>query len=84
MVAAACCLEDISKTLDLKTNERLNKVKRLICVALEQQAKSLASRCRTALSRLSQMMATADRGCSNTHTPQAAGSNGDTSGNSSD
>jgi hypothetical protein len=35
MVAAACCLEDISDTLDLKTNERLNKVKRLICVALE-------------------------------------------------
>jgi hypothetical protein len=53
MVAAACCLEDIFDTLDPKTNERLNKVKRLICVALEQQAKSLASRCHTMISRLS-------------------------------
>jgi hypothetical protein len=53
MVATASCLEDISDTLDLKTNERLNKAKRLLCVALEQQVESSASRHRVALSQSS-------------------------------
>ena len=44
MVAAACRLEDISNTLDIKTNERLNEAKRLFCVALEQHDESSASR----------------------------------------
>jgi len=35
MVAAACCLEDISNTLDLKTNVRLNEAKQLFRVALK-------------------------------------------------
>jgi hypothetical protein len=36
MAATACCLKDISDTPDPKTNERLNKAKRLLRVALEQ------------------------------------------------
>jgi hypothetical protein len=44
MAAITCRLEDISDTSDLKTNERLNKVKRLLRVTLEQQSESLASR----------------------------------------
>ena len=36
MVAAACQLEDIFDTPDLKTNERLNEAKRLLRVTLEQ------------------------------------------------
>jgi hypothetical protein len=35
MAVVACCLEDISDTSDPKTNERLNKAKRLLRVALE-------------------------------------------------
>jgi hypothetical protein len=62
MAAAACHLEDISDTPDLKTNERLNKAKQLLRVALEQQAKSLASWRHATLSRPSPMMATANRG----------------------
>ena len=53
MAATACHLEDISDTPDPKTNERLNEVKRLLRVALEQQAKSLASQHRATLSRSS-------------------------------
>ena len=58
MVATACRLEDISDTLDLKTNEWLNKAKQLFHGTLKQQAKSSASWHRTVLSRPSQMMAT--------------------------
>ena len=36
MAAAACCLEDIFDTSDPKTNERLNEVKQLLYVTLEQ------------------------------------------------
>jgi hypothetical protein len=36
MAAAACRLEDISDTPDPKTNERLNEVKWILHVALEQ------------------------------------------------
>jgi hypothetical protein len=36
MAAAACQLENISNTPDLKTNEQLNEAKRLLRVALEQ------------------------------------------------
>ena len=36
MVATAYRLEDISNMPDPKTNERLNEVKRPLCVALEQ------------------------------------------------
>jgi hypothetical protein len=43
MVATTCCLEDISNIPDPKTNEQLNKAKRLLYVAHEQQAKSSAS-----------------------------------------
>ena len=50
MAAAGCCLEDISDTPDPKTNKRLNEAKRLLRVALKQQAKSLASWHRAALS----------------------------------
>jgi hypothetical protein len=50
MAAAACRLKDISDTPDLKTNERLNEVKRILHLALEQQAKSLASQRRATLS----------------------------------
>ena len=53
MMAAACCLEDISDTLDPKTNELLNEAKWLLCVALKQQAESLAPRRRAVLSRSS-------------------------------
>jgi hypothetical protein len=35
MVVAACQLEDISDTLDLKTNEQLNEAKWLLHIALE-------------------------------------------------
>jgi hypothetical protein len=38
MVATDCLLEDISNMLNLKTNEWLNEVKRLLRVDLEQQA----------------------------------------------
>jgi hypothetical protein len=41
--AAACRLEDTSDTLDPKTNKRLHKARRLLRVALEQQAESSAS-----------------------------------------
>ena len=51
MAFAACRLEDISDMPDLRTNERVNKAKRLFRVALEQQAKSLASENRVELSR---------------------------------
>jgi hypothetical protein len=43
MVATAYRLDDISDTLDPKTNERLHEAKRFLCVTLEQQAKSSAS-----------------------------------------
>jgi hypothetical protein len=36
MAAVACRLEDISNTLDPKTNEQLNEEKRLLHVTLEQ------------------------------------------------
>ena len=69
MAAAACHLEDISDMPDPKTNEQLNEAKRLLCVTLEQQAKSSASQCHAAP----------------TLTPHRLGrSSGDTSGNSSD
>ena len=65
MVATTCCLEDIFDMPD----ERLNEAKRLLCVTLEQQAKSSASQCHAAP----------------TLTPHRLGrSSGDTSGNSSD
>ena len=51
MVAFVCHLEDIFDKLDLKTNEQLNEAQRLLHVALEQQAKSSASRRRAVLSR---------------------------------
>jgi hypothetical protein len=69
MAAAACHLEDISNTPNLKTDEQWNEARRLLHVTFEQQAKSSASQCHAMLSRLSQMMATANRGCSNAHTP---------------
>jgi hypothetical protein len=43
MVVAACRLEDISNTPDLKTNERLHEARRLLRVALDQQSDSSAS-----------------------------------------
>ena len=43
MAAAAYHLEDISDTPDPKTNEWLNEAKRLLHVALEQQAESSTS-----------------------------------------
>ena len=51
MATTTCCLEDIYETLDPKTNERLNKAKRLLHVALEQQAESSASQRHAMLSR---------------------------------
>jgi hypothetical protein len=84
MASTACRLEDFSNTLDPKTNEWLHEVKRLLHITLTQQAESSASRHHTALSRPSQTMATANGGRSNAHTPQAAGSSGDTTGNSFD
>jgi hypothetical protein len=36
MAAATCCLEDISDTPDMKTNERLNEVNRLLRIVLKQ------------------------------------------------
>jgi len=62
MAVAACCLEDISNTPYLKTNKWLNKAKRLLHIALEQQAESLASRRRVAPSHPSRVMATANGG----------------------
>jgi hypothetical protein len=50
MVTAACHLEDISNMPNLKTNEWLNEAKCLLCIALEQQAKSSASRNHVVLS----------------------------------
>jgi hypothetical protein len=50
MVATACCLEDISNMPDPKFNKRLNEAKRLLCIAVEQQAKSSASQCHATLS----------------------------------
>jgi hypothetical protein len=67
MAATAYHLEDIYDTSDPKSNERLNVVKRLLHVVLEQQAESSASRRCATLSRASQTMDIADRGCSNTH-----------------
>jgi hypothetical protein len=46
-------LEDISDTPDSKTNEQLNEAKRLLCVALDQQAESSTSQRHVVLSRLS-------------------------------
>ena len=53
MAATTCRLEYISDTLNPKTNERLNEAKRLLRVALKQQAESLAPRRRAVLSRSS-------------------------------
>jgi hypothetical protein len=50
MVTTACHLEDISNTPNLKTNEWLNEVKRLLRIALEQHSKSSASRHHVVLS----------------------------------
>jgi len=69
MAAAACHLENISDMPDPKTNKRLNEVKWLPRIALEQQAKSSASRCHAVLSWSSQTMATTNGGCSDVHTP---------------
>jgi len=55
-VAAACRLGDISDTPDPKNNERLHEARRLLHIALEQQAESSGSRHRAAASRLSQPM----------------------------
>jgi hypothetical protein len=43
MAATACCLKDISDTLDPRTNNRLHKAKKILRVAIEQQAESSAS-----------------------------------------
>ena len=43
MAAATCRVEDIFDTPDPKTNEWLNEAKRLLHVALEQQAESSTS-----------------------------------------
>jgi hypothetical protein len=43
LAATACRLEDISNMPDSKTNGWKNKLKKLIRVALEQQAESSAS-----------------------------------------
>jgi hypothetical protein len=83
MAATTCHLEDIYDMLDLKTNERLNEVKRLLRIALEQQAESSASRHRITFSRPSQTMATTNRVHSDVHAPPVRGSSGDTSSNSS-
>jgi hypothetical protein len=53
MVVAACRIEDISDTPNPKTNEWLNEAKRLLRVALKQQAESLASQCGVVLSLVS-------------------------------
>ena len=45
MAGATCRLEDISDMPDLKTNELLHEARWLLCVALEQQDESSASRC---------------------------------------
>jgi hypothetical protein len=42
MAAAACRLEDISNTSDLKTNEKPHEARRLFRVTLEQQVESSA------------------------------------------
>jgi hypothetical protein len=69
MSAAACRLEDISDMMDTKTNERLNEVKRLLCVALKQQAESSASQHCVALSRSSQATATPNGDHFDAHAP---------------
>lgn len=51
MAAAAYRLEDISDTLDLKTNERIHEAKWFLRIALEQQVKSSVSQCHAAASR---------------------------------
>jgi hypothetical protein len=43
MAIATCHQEDISDTSDPKTNEWLNEMKRLLRIALKQQAEILAS-----------------------------------------
>jgi len=53
MADTTCRLEDIFDTSDPKTNERLNRAKRLLRIALEQQLESLASQRRAMLSWLS-------------------------------
>jgi hypothetical protein len=50
MAVIAWRLENISVTLELKTNERLNEVKLLLRITLKQQAESSASRRRAGLS----------------------------------
>ena len=69
MAATAYRLEDIFDTLDPKTNEWLSEAKQLLCVTLEQQAKSSASQCHTTLSRPSPMTTTPNRDCSDVHAP---------------
>jgi hypothetical protein len=84
MAAAVCWLEDISDTPDSKTNERLHEARRLLHIALEQQAESFASWHRAGLSKPSQPMTTTNGDRSDAHAPPVVGSNGDSSGSSYD
>jgi hypothetical protein len=83
MLATPCQLEDISDTLDPKTNEHLHEAKRILHVALEQQAESFASQCLATLSRMSQPMTTTNRDRSDAHAPPMGKSSGDSSSSSS-
>lgn len=84
MAAAACRLEDISDTLDPRTNERLHEVKQLLCIALEKQTKSLASRRHATPSKSSWPMAAINGDHSDARTPPMGGDSDGTSSNSSD
>jgi hypothetical protein len=84
MAAAVYWLEDIFDMPDSKTNERLHEARRLLRVALEQQAESFASRHRAGLSKSSQPTTTANGDRSDVRAPPVVGSSGDSSGSSSD
>jgi hypothetical protein len=84
MVAAACWLEHISNTLDLKTNKRLHEARQLLHVTIEQQTKSSASWCHAMPSRPSQPTTTINGDRSDAHHLPVAMSGGDSSSSSSD
>ena len=80
MVVAACPLEDISDMPDLKTNEWLHEARQLLCITLEQQAKSLTSQCHATPSQPSQPTATINGDHSDTHAPPMGGTGSNSSG----
>ena len=69
---------------DPKTNEWLHEERWLLRVTLEQQAKSLASRCHAAPSRPSQPTTIVNGYRLDVHAPWMAGSGGNTTGSSLD